>query len=293
MQLAKRSELKDLIEAKIREVLEQRDDFVGEPFFRDSRTAKEIRRLQTVDEQKKWSVYFHRHGCLICDTRERTYAANGMCARCRRRTYERLREILSETKRKDEQPLTPVASLDLEKIAAEVFQSVFESLPARSPATCETARLRTVQRFDPQEVESESGVLERLVQQQIAEMLTKEDDLTFEPFFRGRQVSYELRRMLIAPERQKWGKFFDAWGCLRCRTKNSPHGSSGFCRGCRGLISDRLNSILSRRKFVIRGRPSHLDESLLHLPESAPPPAQKPSPRTIDVTPIRVEGGSK
>jgi hypothetical protein len=281
--------LRLLVQQQLKEAIAQQDDFLFEPFLRDSQTAKEIRRLQSVDEYQKWQVYFARFGCVVCDTRKRRYASDGMCCTCCRRTYERLKAILRELNKSHGQ--APPASADLEQVAAGVFQSVMKSLPA--PPAQKATRSGMVRPFDPEDVDSESELLARLVKQQIAEILAQKDKLIFEPFFRSQQVACELQRLLTVPERRKWSAYFDRWGCLRCKTKNKTHAGCGFCGTCKALILYRLDSILCRRKLLIRGGSSHLDKSLCHLPENTSPPARRPSPRTIDVTPIRVEGGSK
>lgn len=272
--IAGADKLRSLIHQQLKEVIAQQDDFILEPFLRDSAAAKEIRRLQTVDEQKKWSVYFQCHGCILCDTRKKLYASDGMCLTCRRRTHERLQAILRQLNEGRGQAPAPA---DLEQIAADTFQSVVKFLP--SPRAERTGLVRP---FDPEDFDAQSELLARLVKEEIAELVTQKDKLIFEPFFRSRQVSYELQRLLTVPERKKWGAYYDAWGCLRCRTKMKTHAGTGFCGTCKTMLFHRLNLILNRR-----------NKSLPQLPENASPPARKPSSRTIDVTPIRIEGGSK
>jgi hypothetical protein len=49
-----------------------------------------------MPERRKWSVFFERHGCLICVTRERIHVGNGMCGRCYNRTICTLKQIIAE-----------------------------------------------------------------------------------------------------------------------------------------------------------------------------------------------------
>src|ERR1700730_9590086 len=96
--------LDKLVQQKVAEILTARDEFIFEPFFRSRQVAYEIRRLQTVPEYKKWSVYFQRHGCVCCsfedarrDRRESkrpSYGGCGMCARCWNCVSTRLRVIV-------------------------------------------------------------------------------------------------------------------------------------------------------------------------------------------------------
>jgi hypothetical protein len=62
-------------------------------FFGDRERANLIRRSQTVSEQKRWSLYFDRWGCLACQRRNVPHASNGMCEECRARTYWRLKGV--------------------------------------------------------------------------------------------------------------------------------------------------------------------------------------------------------
>jgi hypothetical protein len=63
--------LQKLVQQKVAEILTARDEFIFEPFFRSQQVTFEIRRLQTVPELKKWSLFYERHGCLCCGKSER------------------------------------------------------------------------------------------------------------------------------------------------------------------------------------------------------------------------------
>ena len=91
-----KAELDRLVQEKVAEVMAERDAIAFEPFFRSRQVAYELKRLQTVSEQDKWGVYFERYGCMVCETRERIHAGNGMCNRCRSRTFVRLTQIIAE-----------------------------------------------------------------------------------------------------------------------------------------------------------------------------------------------------
>ena len=91
-----RAELDRLVEKRVAEILHARDEFMWEPFFRSRKIAYELKRLQTVSEQRKWSVYYQRFGCLRCDTMERIHVGNGCCDRCYPNTFNRLKQILGE-----------------------------------------------------------------------------------------------------------------------------------------------------------------------------------------------------
>ena len=88
--------LNRIVQERVAEILADRDALVFEPFFRSRQIAYELRRLQSVPEQQKWSVFFERQGCLVCETRERIHVSNGMCNRCYARTFATLKQIIAE-----------------------------------------------------------------------------------------------------------------------------------------------------------------------------------------------------
>ncbi len=90
------AELKRLVQEKVAEIMAERDALVFEPFFRSRQVAYELKRLQSVPEQRKWSISFERYGCMICETRERIHAGHGMCDQCCSRWFRRLAQIIAE-----------------------------------------------------------------------------------------------------------------------------------------------------------------------------------------------------
>jgi hypothetical protein len=88
--------LNSLVQQKVAEIMAERDAVVFEPFFRSRQIAYELKRLQTMPEQRKWSVWFERYGCLICETRKRIHVGNGMCTQCYQRTFQTLKQIIAE-----------------------------------------------------------------------------------------------------------------------------------------------------------------------------------------------------
>ncbi len=85
-----------LVQQRVSEALSQRDAALFEPHFRSSRVSHEIRRHQTVSEQRRWPAYFDRWGCLACRRTKAVHAGNGYCERCRLRISQRLKAIERE-----------------------------------------------------------------------------------------------------------------------------------------------------------------------------------------------------
>jgi len=88
--------LNRLVQQKVAEIMAERDAMIFEPVFRSRQIAYELKRLQNVPEQRKWSISLERYGCMICETRERIHAGNGMCNRCHALWFRRLTQIVSE-----------------------------------------------------------------------------------------------------------------------------------------------------------------------------------------------------
>jgi hypothetical protein len=91
-----KAELDLIVKQRVAEVMAARDAFIFEPFFRSRQIAYELKRLQTIPEQEKWSTYYERKGCLRCETRLEVHAGCGMCTHCYQRTFTELTQIVAE-----------------------------------------------------------------------------------------------------------------------------------------------------------------------------------------------------
>ena len=88
--------LQKLVQEQVAKALTAGEDSIFEPFFRSRQVSFAIRRLQSVPQIKKWSVYYERHGCVSCHKSERPHASSGMCPTCRHRVNDQLRVIDQE-----------------------------------------------------------------------------------------------------------------------------------------------------------------------------------------------------
>jgi len=86
-------------------------------------------------------------------------------------------------------------------------------------------------------------MLKELVERQVAEIMSQRDEFVFQPFFPNQKVSNEIRRLQTMPERNKWGRYYDCWGCLRCGTRKVPHTSLGMCQACYYTTLYRLRKV--------------------------------------------------
>ena len=76
------------------------------------------------------------------------------------------------------------------------------------------------------------ATIEDLVKRQVAETLTKRETGVFEPFFRSRQVAYELRRLQSIPEQRVHAVRYEQGGCMVCTRSDTPYGGLGMCTRC-------------------------------------------------------------
>jgi hypothetical protein len=89
-------EFREEVRKQVAEVMAERDALAFEPFFRARQVAYELKRLQTVPEQTKFSVGFARYGCMICGTKDKIHAGNNMCPTCRALWFRRYVQIIAE-----------------------------------------------------------------------------------------------------------------------------------------------------------------------------------------------------
>jgi hypothetical protein len=90
------AELERVVQQKVAEIMADRDALAFEPWFRSRKVAYELRRLQSVPEQRKFSIAYERFGCMICETHATPHAGNGLCQKCRSRWFQRLAGIIAE-----------------------------------------------------------------------------------------------------------------------------------------------------------------------------------------------------
>ncbi len=89
--------LQQYIQHHVAELLARREDGIFQPFFQSRRIYQELKKLQSVPEQRKWSMYFSRYGCLVCKTKKRPHSSCGMCMRCKMLVVQRLNAVVKES----------------------------------------------------------------------------------------------------------------------------------------------------------------------------------------------------
>jgi len=62
-------------------------------------------------------------------------------------------------------------------------------------------------------------MIAEVVDQQVQEALSHQQDAVFQPFFQSKTIANEIRCRQTVAEQQKWTHYFAEWGCLVCETK--------------------------------------------------------------------------
>ena len=85
------------------------------------------------------------------------------------------------------------------------------------------------------------AAIEHLVEQKISEIMGSGDAI-FEPFFRTKEISREIRRLETVPMQRKWTNYFEEWGCLICEKKGR---SAQIARNVRDVLGENRTEACS------------------------------------------------
>jgi len=114
-----------MVEQKVQKALGHQQSAVFQPFFQSKTVANEIRRRQTVTEQRKWTLYFEEWGCMVCETKKKGHHSLGMCSTCFNRISTRLISIIrANTLAPQDQP----TFMDTVRLAREALAPSIEVL---------------------------------------------------------------------------------------------------------------------------------------------------------------------
>ena len=107
------------------------------------------------------------------------------------------------------------------------------------------------------------GMLTRLVQERVDEIMAQRGAVDLEPDFRPKEVAWEIQRRQTVFERRKWSLYFSKWGCRRCDRKKAVHAGNGYCSKCHGLFFGRLTQL--RREHDRNNPESEVDRHVEHI----------------------------
>lgn len=133
-----RKMLEEMVKQKVAEIMAEREDFVFQPFFNQKKVSEEIRRLQTVPEQRAWSRVFEKRGCIVCRRKDARHCSCACCDTCYYQILRWKRDAIREIEDGPEQ--FPIR--DLEEIAREALfgPPTVPALPA-APDTKRSGKL--------------------------------------------------------------------------------------------------------------------------------------------------------
>ena len=123
--------LGQLIEEKVAEATGG-PDAIFQPFFATKRMMAEIRKLQSVPDQNKFTHYFERWGCMAgCGATKETTSRQslGMCYPCYRAISERLRTIVREHTPKDDKNQGFIDTVKLARAALDPSVRLLAAAP--------------------------------------------------------------------------------------------------------------------------------------------------------------------
>ena len=93
-----------IVEEKVLEAMTDRSAGDFQPFFQPGPISDEIRRRQTVHEQRKFTYTYQDWGCLCCGTTDRPHRSLWMCGKCYNRAKTRLLTSLRRRAKEHEGP---------------------------------------------------------------------------------------------------------------------------------------------------------------------------------------------
>jgi len=133
-------------------------------------------------------------------------------------------------------------------------------------------------------------MIEEIVKQKVAEIMVRQDDLVFQPFFLAKKVSDQIKWLQSVPEQRAWSSVFEKHGCIVCGRKDLSHVGCGCCQRCYPKISawkraaireaDAERPVFDRPKDLVVMAQEALAPSIKALIPANDPPALKVLPAT-------------
>jgi hypothetical protein len=108
------------------------------------------------------------------------------------------------------------------------------------------------------------AALDRMVRDRVDQIMAERGTGELEPDYQTKELSSERRRSQNVFERNKWGLYFEKWGCKTCgRKKNVSHAANGHCSTCHIRIWQRLAAL--KREYDRNNPESRIAEDIDHL----------------------------
>jgi hypothetical protein len=138
-------------------------------------------------------------------------------------------------------------------------------------ATMSREKLQMEVLASPQELMRTPGMqgeIRKLALEMAAQIIAEKEQAIWEPYFRSRQVAYELKRLQNVSDQNSWKIYYLRFGCMICETTERVHGGCGKCTRCYSFILGRLKQI---RGEQIRDRAAHPSRGRIRLDRLIPP----------------------
>jgi hypothetical protein len=126
------------------------------------------------------------------------------------------------------------------------------------------------------------AMLDKLVEEKVAQVMAKKSDALFQPYFQGRGVTTGIRKTQTVSEQRRWSRYFKKWGCDVCGTKKRGHYALGRCLNCYRRTEMRLNEIMAQLASEKGSIPVFLDR-LGDVAREALKPAPLPPEKRMDL----------
>jgi hypothetical protein len=130
------------------------------------------------------------------------------------------------------------------------------------------------------------AILDKLVEKKVVEIMSKDRDALFRPYFQSKRVADEIRKNQTVSERKKWGQYFKKWGCDVCGTKESSHVGLGRCSACYLRTERRLKKIMAESAGTKAAVPVFGDRLGDAAREALRPAAALPPEKRMDLETI-------
>jgi hypothetical protein len=88
------------------------------------------------------------------------------------------------------------------------------------------------------------AMLDKLVEEKVAEIMSKDAPALFQPYFQSKRVATEIRRNQTVTDHERWTAYYRKWGCDVCGQKKHGHFSLGRCANCHHRTFKRLRAIM-------------------------------------------------
>lgn len=133
-----------------------------------------------------------------------------------------------------------------------------------------------------EEAQELKRVFTQIIEEKVAEA-TGGPDALFQPFFSGKRMLAEIRKVQSVAEQAKFTYYFERWGCMGgcgATAETVAHGGLGFCRTCNRRIRERLRTIV--REHTAKADEMQSFSDAVNLARASLTPSNRMLPSAFD-----------